>query len=48
MCHPGYVADGENFPDSVKETRPIELEFLKSEAFTKIVNDQNFKISRFH
>lgn len=48
MCHPGYVAANETLIDSVKETRPIELEFLKSEEFAAILSARRFEISRFN
>ena len=48
MCHPGYVMPDEDFPDPVKETRPIEMAFLKSNEFAVLLKEQNFEISRCH
>ena len=47
MCHPGYVAPNEDLLDIVKDTRPIELAFLKGADYGAIMNEAHLKIARF-
>jgi predicted glycoside hydrolase/deacetylase ChbG (UPF0249 family) len=47
MCHPGYIGRDEILPDPVRDTRSIELQFLKSAEFKLLLTMAGISVSRF-
>jgi predicted glycoside hydrolase/deacetylase ChbG (UPF0249 family) len=45
MCHPGYVDDELRGLDPAVESRPAELQYLKSEAFGRMLQERGIVLS---